>query len=927
MSSPIITAEIFDAFLKCESKAYFKSSGQIGEPDELANWRREVRQEFRRSCQLRYRSIFQDAFDASQPLPLNEVKSGKHHILFDCGIEAGQFQSRIDAVEKVTRLSRMKYRGYIPIRFVPNEKLSRHDKLLLAFDAYTLSLALGTTPTIGKIMHGMDQRTVTIRLAPLISVVRLMVEKICTQTTSPEPPQLVLNKHCIECEFKARCRALAEEKGSLSLLPRMSRLEREKLHDKGIFTVQQLSYTFRPRRKARQLASRPDKHSHALKALAIRERKIHVVGKIAVPAGGPDIFLDIEGVPDRGFYYLIGLRIRNGDSYARHAFWADDIADEEEIWASLVNILAATRNPRLIHYGSFETTFFRRMKQRYPEVTKGFPSLDGLLAQSVNPLQVITAHVYFPTYSNSLKEIASHLGFRWSESTPSGLRSLMLRSKWEQTQDPRLKERLITYNAEDCAALEVVFDSVWRLSERQDNKDMLSDEGVIHAESIRVNDNSLRFGRIEFLLPELDYINKAAYWDYQRSKVYVKSNRRLRRLARLQHGPRTSARKLRPNKIIKCEPPRPSTCPRCKAGKIYKYGKLSKTVYDLKLGPTGVKRWIVKYYYPRFLCWHCKTAFLSHQAHWSRSKYGVSFLAYLLYNIVDLTLSQSTVARIFSRFLGFDLGRGAINNLKARAAQIYKDTYERILANIVRGKLVHADETKVSLQGQSAFVWIFTNLEEVAYVYSDERSNETPKTVLSDFNGVLVSDFYAGYDSINCRQQKCLVHLMRDFNEDLLKQPFNEELRTLIQDFAAVLRPMVQTVDRFGLKARFLRKHLRSVDHFYRELAERDFRSEAALKYKKRFQRNHERLFTFLEFDGVPWNNNNAEHAVKALADLRNVIGGTSSARGIRDYLVLLSICQTCKYKGVDFLEFVRSGERDIDCTRKLSRPFLTAES
>ena len=56
MSSCIITAEIFDAFLKCESKAYFKSSGQIGEPDELVNWQREVRQEFRRSCQSRYRS-------------------------------------------------------------------------------------------------------------------------------------------------------------------------------------------------------------------------------------------------------------------------------------------------------------------------------------------------------------------------------------------------------------------------------------------------------------------------------------------------------------------------------------------------------------------------------------------------------------------------------------------------------------------------------------------------------------------------------------------------------------------------------------------------------------------------------------------------------------------------------------------------------
>jgi hypothetical protein len=70
----------------------------------------------------------------------------------------------------------------------------------------------------------------------------------------------------------------------------------------------------------------------------------------------------------------------------------------------------------------------------------------------------------------------------------------------------------------------------------------------------------------------------------------------------------------------------------------------------------------------------------------------------------------------------------------------------------------------------------------------------------------------------------------------------------------------------------------------------------------------------------VPWNNNNAEHAIKALADLRNVIGGTSSAKGIHEYLVLLSVCQTCKYKGVDFLEFVRSRERNVDSFAKQSK-------
>jgi len=32
----------------------------------------------------------------------------------------------------------------------------------------------------------------------------------------------------------------------------------------------------------------------------------------------------------------------------------------------------------------------------------------------------------------------------------------------------------------------------------------------------------------------------------------------------------------------------------------------------------------------------------------------------------------------------------------------------------------------------------------------------------------------------------------------------------------------------------------------------------------------------------------------------------------VEEYLTLLSVCQTCKYMGVDFLDFLRSGEKDI---------------
>jgi len=56
-----------------------------------------------------------------------------------------------------------------------------------------------------------------------------------------------------------------------------------------------------------------------------------------------------------------------------------------------------------------------------------------------------------------------------------------------------------------------------------------------------------------------------------------------------------------------------------------------------------------------------------------------------------------------------------------------------------------------------------------------------------------------------------------------------------------------------------------------------------------------------------------ATEPVKAFAMVRRTIGGVTSEKGIRDYLVLLSICQTCRYKEVDFLDFLRSEEKDVE--------------
>ena len=49
---------------------------------------------------------------------------------------------------------------------------------------------------------------------------------------------------------------------------------------------------------------------------------------------------------------------------------------------------------------------------------------------------------------------------------------------------------------------------------------------------------------------------------------------------------------------------------------------------------------------------------------------------------------------------------------------------------------------------------------------------------------------------------------------------------------------------------------------------------------------------------------------------------GMMKEGGLGDFLVLLSVCETCKCKNVDFLDFLRSGSKDIDdfATRRRGR-------
>ena len=802
-------------------------------------------------------------------------------------------------------------RTFVPVLFLPWEKPDLSDSLLVCFGALALSQATGLLADTGTLIYGDGHRHRTVRIGDHVARTHQIIDAIGATRCGRDPPPLVLNKHCAVCTFQPRCRSLAIERDDLSLLTAMTLKDRAKCNAKGIFTIAQLSYGYRPRRRKR---TRPDaegstksaeraapaaKHDHKLKALTIKKSQIHVVGAPSLKFEGTPTFLDVEGMPDRDFYYLVGLRFEWDGERVERSFWADGFDGEREIWDNCLRTLKEIGNAQIVSYGAYETRFLRQMRKRYILSPADVEFVDRLIETSVNLVSCIYGKIYFPTFSNSLKEVGRYLGFEWAWPRASGAAAPLLRRAWELCADAALKRKLIGYNIDDCRAATTVADALVCICAGG-----ASGLEVLNVGSLEVGFQRT-FGKFDSALPEFAKINDAAYWDYQRSKVYARTDKAIRQTVRKSQGKSKTATVEREVTVGDL----PETCRRCHATRFWPYRGRSHVVYDLKFSRRGIKRWAVRYRYSMYVCSECRAEITIYSR---GSPYGPYLRAFVVYLLIELRLSNQKAAEHASLLFDLPLTKSNANCIKSDMAQKYMPTYQGILRQIAKGAMVHADETKGVVKGGGHYIWVFANLTTIAYVYAESREAVILEDLLDGFSGVLISDFYAAYDSVPCAQQKCLIHLMRDINEDLHRNPFDDELKEIARRFGALLREIVETIDMHGLKTRHLGKHKRSAERFIEHVVAMECATEVGLALKKRIEKNRDKLFTFLDYDSVPWNNNNAEHAVRAFTRLRNVIN-TSTPKGTREYATLLSIQQTLRYRGMGFLEFMRSGRMELD--------------
>ena len=196
----LVTSRLFEAYLACPTKCYLQSIGKAAPGNDFTTWDETRSESYRLDGVRRLIADHPRGIDVGLPDP-RHWKHAPWHFVSDQVVRTQNSEVRLHAVQRIPLEGTNQSSQFIPIRFVPANKLARADKLMAGFEALALSKALGVKVGMAKIIHGDKGATFKVRANTLSRVVNKTIGQVVTLLSASAPPDLILNRHCPECGF------------------------------------------------------------------------------------------------------------------------------------------------------------------------------------------------------------------------------------------------------------------------------------------------------------------------------------------------------------------------------------------------------------------------------------------------------------------------------------------------------------------------------------------------------------------------------------------------------------------------------------------------------------------------------------------------------------------------------------------------------
>lgn len=304
---------------------------------------------------------------------------------------------------------------------------------------------------------------------------------------------------------------------------------------------------------------------------------------------------------------------------------------------------------------------------------------------------------------------------------------------------------------------------------------------------------------------------------------------------------------------------------------------------------------------------------------------GIPTASLLAKIVVDKFLNHLPLYR---QLAGFVLEHGVVIPISTACgwvrsvADLLELIYLVMVADVLRSKVIHTDDTSVRVQPQhtlsetgKARLWPYigdADHPHVVFDYTISRERDGPAAFLADYEGYLQADAYAGYDGIyatgRVTEVACWAHARRYFIEAEKKDPKRASaVLYRIKELFAIERrieklpPEVRLATRRRDAGRVLRVLRRELDIYALEVLPKGPMA-TAIRY---VTNQWAALNRYVEDPDLAIDNNAAERAIRPIAvGRKNWLHIGSDAAG-KTTAILYSILASCRLVGVNPTEYL----------------------
>jgi len=286
---------------------------------------------------------------------------------------------------------------------------------------------------------------------------------------------------------------------------------------------------------------------------------------------------------------------------------------------------------------------------------------------------------------------------------------------------------------------------------------------------------------------------------------------------------------------------------------------------------------------------------------------GLNALATGIALRIDQRLPFRQVSQVFANLPKLSVCAGAIARQVQRIGDWFDGDYEKLNVALRCAEHVYSDETGWRTNGKNGYLWALTSPTHTLYHVDKSRAGEVIRKLLGKaFGGTLVSDFYGAYSKMDCKKQKCLVHLLRELHESAEKCPafaagtFFKRSKRLIKQILLLKKQWETLGEKYLPQVALLEKRLE-------ELAAADYGEANAKRIGKRLRRHLKELTAFLHEKELDGTNNAAERAIRPAVVVRKISGGSRSKNGAEAWAIVASVVRTARQQGKNVVDTIKS--------------------